>query len=259
MPKINVYLPDELAAAVKAAEIPVSAVCQKALADAVQVVTVARKGIAALRNPDFDPDARPEFATRLAARMTDRLRTSIELGREAAAGRPVGTGSLLVGMIDEGGNLAVRLLQALDEDIDELREAALTSTVEEPMPTAAAMAATGGATGGGEGGFWSGMTLPVRSAIGAALEASIDLGHNYIGCEHLLLGLLADPESGAGRVLSEAGLDASAVRRSISSALAGFAQSRATAASAASATTAALDRVVQRLDAIERRLGEAGL
>jgi hypothetical protein len=221
-------------------------------------VTVARKGIAALRNPDFDPDARPEFATRLANRMTDRLRRSIELGREAAAGQPVGTGSLLVGVIDEHDNLAVRLLHALDEDVDELREAALTSTVAEPMPTAAPTAPTA-PTDGSEGGFWSGLTLSARSAIGAALEASIDLGHNYIGCEHLLLGLLADPGSGAGRVLQQAGLDAAGVRRSISSALAGFAQSRASAASAASATTAVLDKLVQRLDAIERRLGNAGL
>jgi post-segregation antitoxin (ccd killing protein) len=38
MPKINVYLPDDLAAAVRAADVPVSAVCQPALVDAVQVI-----------------------------------------------------------------------------------------------------------------------------------------------------------------------------------------------------------------------------
>ena len=70
MPKINVYLPDDLAAAVRAADVPVSAVCQRALADAVQIVQKVRKSVTALRNPQFDPDSHPQFATRLVSRMT---------------------------------------------------------------------------------------------------------------------------------------------------------------------------------------------
>jgi ATP-dependent Clp protease ATP-binding subunit ClpA len=253
MPKINVYLPDDLAAAVKAAEIPVSAVCQKALADAVQVVTVARKGIAALRDPDFDPGARPEFAARLADRMTDRLRASIELGRGVADGGPVTTGSLLVGVIDEGGNLAVRLLQALDGDLDQLREAALTSAAEEPLPTAAA----------GTEGFWSRLTMPVRSAIGAALEASIELGHNYIGCEHLLLGLVAEQDGAAGQVLRAAGAELRSTRGAVSAALAGFVHHRDQAGGKPSDPVAAVAALVgkqlkpllDRLDRLERHVG----
>jgi ATP-dependent Clp protease ATP-binding subunit ClpC len=250
MPKINVYLPDDLAAAVKAAEIPVSAVCQKALADAVQAVTLARKGVALLRDPEFDPDARPELAARLAGRMTDRVKASVELAHQAAGEEPVGTRHLLVGLIDEGGNLAVRLLPALGEEPDALREAALASTAEEALPSAAP-------TAGEQAGFWSGLTMPARRAIGAALEAALDLGHNYIGCEHLLLGLLAEEESGAGRILHAAGLDAAAVRRGITTALAGFAQARQHATPPA--TEALLRQLVQRLDTIEHRLGAAGL
>ena len=41
MPKINVYLPDDLAEAVRTARIPVSAVCQRALEDALQKATAA--------------------------------------------------------------------------------------------------------------------------------------------------------------------------------------------------------------------------
>ncbi|MEY9872702.1 ATP-dependent Clp protease ATP-binding subunit ClpA [Streptacidiphilus sp. MAP12-33] len=247
MPKINVYLPDDLAAAVKAAGIPVSAVCQKALTDAVQVVTVARKGVAALRDPEFDPGSRPEFTGRLGERMTARLRAALELGRQAAGDGPLGTAPLLVGLLDEGENLAVRLLPVLGADADALREAAVTSTAEESLPVAA----------GEGGGFWSGMTMAARSAIGASLEASIELGHNYIGCEHLLLGLLAEPECGAGRVLLDAGLDAAAVRRAIGSALAGFTQARQSAAPAAGEEV--LRQVADRLRAIERRLDAAGL
>ncbi|WP_042414045.1 Clp protease N-terminal domain-containing protein [Streptacidiphilus anmyonensis] len=247
MPKINVYLPDDLAAAVKAAEIPVSAVCQKALADAVQAVTLARKGVALLRDPAFDPDARPELAARLAGRMTDRLKASVELAHQAAGEGPVGTRHLLVGLIDEGGNLAVRLLPALGEEPDALREAALASTADEPLPNAT----------GAAGGFWTGLTMPARSAIGAALEAALELGHNYIGCEHLLLGLLAEEESGAGRILHAAGLDATAVRRAIATAMAGFAQARQNATPPG--TESLLRQLAQRLDAIEGRLGAAGL
>jgi post-segregation antitoxin (ccd killing protein) len=43
MPKINVYLPDELAEAVKAAGVPVSAVCQRALEEAVKRMTALRE------------------------------------------------------------------------------------------------------------------------------------------------------------------------------------------------------------------------
>jgi ATP-dependent Clp protease ATP-binding subunit ClpC len=121
-----------------------------------------------------------------------------------------------------------------------------TSTVEESLPTA----------GGGAGGYWAGMTMAARSAIGASLEASIELGHNYIGCEHLLLGLLAEQDSAAGQVLHAAGLDTAAVRRAVTTAMAGFAQA---CQGAPVDAQAALGQVVQRLDAIERRLGAAGL
>ena len=104
--------------------------------------------------------------------------------------------------------------------------------------------------------LWTGLTLPSRIAIGAALEASIDLGHNYLGCEHLLLGLLDDPSSGAGQVLHSVGIDKAGIRRAITSAAAGFAQ-------AAQDTTGAdivkLDELIQRLEAIEHRLTAAHL
>jgi ATP-dependent Clp protease ATP-binding subunit ClpC len=58
-------------------------------------------------------------------------------------------------------------------------------------------------------------------------------------------------------VLNAAGLDAAAVRRAVTSALAGFAQARQQ--SAATGDTAAIARIAQRLDAIERRLSVGGL
>ena len=248
MPKINVYLPDDLAAAVKAADLPVSAICQKALAEAVEVVGAARKGVAALRNPKFDPDTRPAFGERLTGRMTVKLRRALDLGRDAASvGGYVETRHLLLGILDERENLAVRLLDTLNLDPDELREAALGVTADEAVPENSAALAEGA----GSASLWSGLTLPARVAIGAAMEASIDFGHNYLGCEHLLVGLLDDPSSGAGVVLHEAGLDASAVRSAITTAIAGFVHARR---DVPAVDTTGLDQIVQRLDSIERRL-----
>ena len=83
------------------------------------------------------------------------------------------------------------------------------------------------------------------------------LGHNYLGCERLLLGLLDDPSSGAGQVLHSVGIDKAGIRRAITSAAAGFAQ-------AAQDTTGSrhrqeLDELIQRLEAIEHRLTAAHL
>src|ERR1700678_2797143 len=150
MPKINVYLPDDLAAAVRASDVPVSAVCQRALADAVQVIQKARKGIAALRNPQFDPGSHPQFAARLVNRMTPRLRQALALARDASATTHlVTTRHLLLGIVDEHDNMAVRLLQSLGQDVDMIRDAAEQLDSDEPLP-AAVSAATEVATPSGD-------------------------------------------------------------------------------------------------------------
>jgi hypothetical protein len=50
-------------------------------------------------------------------------------------------------------------------------------------------------------------TPRARSAVDAATQAARDLGHNFVGTEHLLLGLFAEPEALAARALAEAGVD----------------------------------------------------
>jgi hypothetical protein len=126
MPKINVYLPDDLATAVREAGIPVSPVCQRALADAVRLVGRARKAVERLRDPNFGPATVPQVGNRIRSLMTIRLSEAIRLAREESGptGR-VETKHLLIGMLDEGHNLGIRLLQALDVDTDELRDAAV--------------------------------------------------------------------------------------------------------------------------------------
>jgi ATP-dependent Clp protease ATP-binding subunit ClpC len=238
VPKINVYLPDDLAAAVKAIDLPVSAICQKALADAVRTVGKARQGIKALRDPEFNADEHPRLIERVSDRMTARLRGVLTA---CLAAGPVGTSELLIGLIDEHGNLGVRLLEASGVDLDSLRASVLAS--DEPLPVS-------------HGSGWASLTLPARRALATALEASIELGHNYLGCEHLVVGLAADASSAAGQALSAVGVDSAAVRRAIASAAAGIMQVRQ---AEAAAEADKLDVVLNRLEAIERRLSAANL
>ncbi|PWI45029.1 Clp protease N-terminal domain-containing protein [Streptomyces sp. ICBB 8177] len=258
MPKINVYLPDDLAAAVKAADVPVSAICQKALRAAVASISTARKAAVALGNPDFDPDAHPAFAERVTGRMTDKLREALDRARSAASDAGyVDSGHLLIGILDTPANLAVRLLPGLQAGADDLRTAVAVAERDEAHPTAPDR------ENSGEPSRWTGLTLPARAAIGAALQASIALGHNYLGCEHLLIGIAhASTGSGVGAVLREAGLTSDALKAAVISVTAGFAhaqQSSATAGTTHATTAQALKVVMDRLDGIEQRLTAADL
>ncbi|HEX4489955.1 MAG TPA: Clp protease N-terminal domain-containing protein [Acidimicrobiia bacterium] len=245
MPKINVYLPDDLAAAVKTANVPVSQICQLALAEAVRSVGTARRAIRSMRDPAFDASRSTRFADRVGGRMTPRLRHVVDLAGETAGpdGR-VGTRELLLGLLAEGGNLALGVLPTLLVDLDDLRTAIEQSTVAEAAPTSAATEATG-STG------WPPLTVPAQQAFASALEASIDLAHNYLGCEHLLLGMVAEPDSAAGRVLRDLGVEPAVARRAVTSALAGFVQARK---AGSPPPPDALDSIMRRVEAIERRL-----
>jgi hypothetical protein len=240
---------------VREAGIPVSPVCHKALAEAVRLVSRAGKTVERLRDPDFDPAAVPQIGSRIGSLMTLRLSQAIRLAGEVSgpAGR-VETKHLLIGLLDEGHNLGVRLLQALGVDADELRDAALQIDAAEASPAAAGE--PGGPRTSGDASLWTGLSLPARMSIAAALEASIDLGHNYLGCEHLLLGLLDIPDSEAARVLHSFGVDEASARRAVTSAISGFTHAWETSATA---DTSKLDEIVHRLDAVERRLGSAGI
>ncbi|MGQ4513417.1 Clp protease N-terminal domain-containing protein [Streptomyces sp. DW26H14] len=258
MPKINVYLPDDLAAAVKAADLPVSAICQKALREAVALVSTTRKAAVALSNPDFDPAAHPAFAERVTGRMTERLRDALDRARAVAQDEGhVDSGHLLTGILDTPSNLAVRLLPVLQADADDLRTAVAAVERDEASPSTPVREDSGGPS------LWAGLTVPARAAIGGALQASMDLGHNYLGCEHLLIGIADERTgSGVGAVLREAGLTSAALKVAVNSAMTGFAharQSSGRAGTADQATAQALKAVTDRLEGIEQRLTAADL
>ena len=194
-PKINVYLPDDLAAEVKAAGIPVSAVCQQALADAVaQSMTGGTTADATASGPDLSRS----FTKRAYGVLADA-----EKAAEQSGGQPT-TVDLVAALVESGG-LAVVVLEAADIDphdlLDELR----------------ARQAQGGQPG------------PLEEVAERAVEQARGVGHAYVGTEHLLLGLTAGPTRELGRAtLKDMGLTHERALRGVATALSAYTYARET-------------------------------
>jgi ATP-dependent Clp protease ATP-binding subunit ClpC len=230
MPKINVYLPDDLADAVRDTAIPVSAICQRALDLAVRRITAVRQ---ATRDNLDDQDL-----SALLPSFTERAVTVLSLARDTA-GPAVTTGDLVNAIVTEGGNLAMRVLRSIEIDPRRITVAVTT----EP---------------GGDGAGLR-FSTAAANAVELAVSEATGLGHNYVGCEHLIIGLAAEPDGAAGRALREAGADAKVLRRSVSAALAGYSAASAAASAAAAPALAAMVRqeltpLVRRIEALEARL-----
>lgn len=240
MPKVNVYLSDDLAAAVRGACIPVSTVCQRALEDALRHATSLREG------PRVHRGTLPA-GIQLSLTPSGRLIHTIFLGFDEARNRDhsfVGTEHLLLGMLSEGENLGVRVIAALDVMPGDARaelEAVMRQAIRDAPP--------------GE----PDLTPGARRVIDLMEKEAAQLRHNYLGCEHLLLALIRESEGLAGQVLRRMGLDVAITRRAVVTALAGFGHGRA---NPAPSNAPAIDDLVRdigaRLDYLESRLGKSG-
>jgi ATP-dependent Clp protease ATP-binding subunit ClpC len=217
VPKINVYLPDDLADAVKEAGVPVSAVCQRALETAVRRVTAIRQVVAAA--PDAAGAADPPIVN-FTARLMGMLQSAKASAR--AAGVAAGTEHLLSVLADDDNSLAVRVLSALEITPRQIRSALAgpgrAGTEPAARPAAEAKAATEAKAAAGRPGFDQHAAL----ALELAVTESSGLGNNYVGTEHLLLGLIGEPDGTAGSVLRSLGADLRATRRTVAAALAGW-------------------------------------
>jgi ATP-dependent Clp protease ATP-binding subunit ClpA len=211
MPKINVYLPDDLAEAVRESGVPVSTICQRALEQAVRRVTAIRATVLS--------DLTAEDVMARLAHFTVRARAAVSLAAEQAqadGARVVGTEHLLGGLLAEGGNLAVHVLGAM-----EIEAGQVARDLARQPAAAPAVAADGGAR------TFSGCAA---NALALAVTEAMALGHNYTGCEHVLLGLVTEPDGTAGQVLRTLGAEPPMTRRAVSAALAGYVHLRAEAA-----------------------------
>jgi len=228
MPKINVYLPDELASAVREAGIPISAVCQRALADAV---AAADGGGSARAEPP------PAAAGWQPNRFTDRARKVVDGAIEAAGGSQdrARSAHVLGALVGQGNNLALAIMRSLDiepEDVVSELRATVSSARQEGQPNSANL---------------------IEIGERASAEA-IELGNNYIGCEHLLLGILAGPDDDpAVRTLTTMGLTREKTRDAVRVALGGYtyAQGNLSLAGLSAPVRSILEEIRQRLGRLE--------
>src|SRR5258708_20756628 len=180
MPKINVYVPDELAEAIKETGVPVSAVCQRALEPAVRRVTAIREAVISPSSEhDDDPGRLSHFTTR--ARKVMKL--AVQEAHDLTAPE-VGTEHLLSGLLTEGGNLALQVLRAIEIEPEQVRRELDRHNSAAPAPLAAADAPPGAEipAPGGELRFGG----QAAAALELAVTEATSFGHNYVGFEHVL-------------------------------------------------------------------------
>jgi ATP-dependent Clp protease ATP-binding subunit ClpA len=145
-------------------------------------------------------------------RFTDRARRVVVLAQEEARllnHNYIGTEHLLLGLIHEGQGVAAGALESLGFRLEALR-----SQVEEIIGRGESEAASSG-------------QIPFTPRAKKVLELSLrecqQLGHNYIGTEHILLGLIREGQGVAAQVLVKLGADLSRVRQVVIQLLSGYA------------------------------------
>jgi ATP-dependent Clp protease ATP-binding subunit ClpC len=136
-------------------------------------------------------------------RFTDRARRVVVLAQEEARmleHNYIGTEHVLLGLIHEGEGVAAKSLRALDVDLDTLRREveALVGRGQQPQP-----------------GRHIPFTPQAKKALELALRESVHLGHDYIGTEHLLLGLVREGDGPAAQVLRQRGIELNTVRQEV--------------------------------------------
>ncbi|MGQ0614234.1 MAG: ATP-dependent Clp protease ATP-binding subunit, partial [Planctomycetaceae bacterium] len=136
-------------------------------------------------------------------RFTDRARKVMGLARQEAQRFNhdyIGTEHILLGLIQEGSGVASDVLKNLDVDLKKIRQ-----EVEKLVSHGTTMVTMGQLP----------FTPRAKKVLELALEEASNLGHNYIGTEHLLLGLIKENEGIAARVLLNLGVKLEEVREEI--------------------------------------------
>ncbi|HKD94726.1 MAG TPA: Clp protease N-terminal domain-containing protein [Gaiellaceae bacterium] len=132
-------------------------------------------------------------------RYTERARQVVVLAQDEARAlrhNYIGTEHILLGLLREQEGLAARVLESFDITLEEARaQVARIVGQGDEMPTGQLQ-----------------FTSHATKALNLALNEALSLGHDYIGTEHLLLGLVRENEGVAARVLLDFGADAESTR-----------------------------------------------
>jgi ATP-dependent Clp protease ATP-binding subunit ClpC len=177
-------------------------------------------------------------------RFTDTARRVVVYAKEEALlldHDSIGTEHILLGLLRDDTETAVRVLASLGVELASAR-----AQVEQ-------IAGRGEQAPTGEVAF----TARAKKVLELSLREALQLGHNYIGSEHILLGLLREGEGGGAQVLDRLGADRDDVRRAILAVLRSRQQPRPSPGmftAGGSGIEARLTAIEDRLERIERLL-----
>ncbi|MFT4124127.1 MAG: Clp protease N-terminal domain-containing protein, partial [Microbacteriaceae bacterium] len=175
-------------------------------------------------------------------RFTDRARRVVVLAQEEAKmlnHNYIGTEHILLGLIHEGEGVAAKALESLGISLDAVREQVQDIIGQgQTQPT-------------GHIPF----TPRAKKVLELSLREALQLGHNYIGTEHILLGLIREGEGVAAQVLVKLGADLNKVRQQVIQLLSGYQGKEAVAVGGNTEQQA--DKGSQVLDQFGRNLTQA--
>ena len=175
-------------------------------------------------------------------RFTDRARRVVVLAQEEAKllnHNYIGTEHILLGLIHEGEGVAAKALESLGISLDAVREQVQDIIGQgQQQPT-------------GHIPF----TPRAKKVLELSLREALQLGHNYIGTEHILLGLIREGEGVAAQVLIKLGADLNKVRQQVIQLLSGYQGKEPVAVGGNQEATA--DKGSQVLDQFGRNLTQA--
>ncbi|NLT34495.1 MAG: ATP-dependent Clp protease ATP-binding subunit [Gaiellales bacterium] len=174
-------------------------------------------------------------------RFTERARQVVVLAQEEARDLKhnyIGTEHLLLGLLREGDGVAARVLSALDVSLEDVRGEVMRIV--------------------GEGEHEAQGQIPftprAKKVLELALREALSLGHNYIGTEHILLGLVRESEGVAARVLADLDADADRIRQEVMRVLSGPSRRTAKTGAGPAAVPAGSKKGSKVLDQFGRNL-----
>ncbi len=142
-------------------------------------------------------------------KFTDKARRVVVLAQEEAKmlnHNYIGTEHLLLGLIHEGEGVAAKALEALGISLESVREQVQEIIGQGQTPPTGHIP----------------FTPRAKKVLELSLREALQLGHSYIGTEHLLLGLIREGEGVAAQVLTKLGADTNKVRQQVVQLLSGF-------------------------------------
>src|SRR5579884_3596368 len=174
-------------------------------------------------------------------RFTDRARKVMQLANQEAQRfnhEYIGTEHILLGLVKEGSGTAAQVLKNLDIDLRKIR-----LEVEKIVQSGPDMVTMGKLP----------QTPRAKKVIEYSIEEARFLNHNYVGTEHLLLGLVREEEGVAAQVLMNLGLNLNSVRAEVLNLLGQGHEREPAGLSAGAARTPTLDHLGLDLTDLAKR------